>query len=574
MLHDVIDIIKMRILDSPLSLVVSVDSRIPDALWGDAVRIRQIMLNILGNAVKYTKTGHVSLSVRHENLNDDTLNLIIEIADSGRGIKEEDLALLFDEFSQFDLEKNKGIEGTGLGLAITHSLVMGMGGDIHVSSQYNKGSTFTVSLPQTVRSREMVAEVKDRADKRVLIFEKRDILKESLIQTLSGLNVAHKCVSSAPALCLALANDFYTHIFAAAALYENDKELFAPLEASADIALIAEFGETVAAKDHPVIVAPIYSIPAANLLNGVDNRSAFSENEPAARFIAPAAKVLVVDDVDTNLQVAEGLMQPYQMQVDLCGSGHDAIEAIAANRYDLIFMDQMMPEMSGIEAVARIRAKNEPGSYFINVPIVALTANVISGNREMLLENGFNDFLSKPMDVAKLNAVLEKWIPKDKQKRTGQKAAPPARPKPAAADKATGITADQATEKSASAGTDKWARAEIAGIDIKEGIARSGGSSSLYHNILGTFCKDVYDRIEHIKNSFDKGDLPLYTIHVHALKSACATIGAAEHSKAAAALESAGRNGDHEFIAARNQPFTESLTTLLGHISLFLAAKT
>ena len=567
LINDVIDIIKMRILDSNLAFIVSVDSRIPETLWGDAVRIRQIMLNILSNAAKYTKTGHVSLSIRQESVNDDTLTLIIEIADSGRGIKEEDLATLFDEFSQFDLERNKGIEGTGLGLAITRSLLLGMNGEIQVSSQYGKGSTFTVILPQNIRSQEMVSEVADRRNKRVLVFERRAHLRQSIEQTLSDLGVTYKCVSSAPALCLALENDTYTHIFAAAALYENDKELFAPLKSKAKIILISEFGETVTEKDHSVIVAPIYSIPTANLLNDITHQPISSKSKPLAQFIAPSAKVLVVDDVAMNLQVAEGLMKPYQMRIDLCGSGIKAIEAVSANHYDLIFMDQMMPEMGGVEAVARIREKGEPDSYYQNVPIIALTANVISGNREILLENGFNDFLSKPMDTDELNAVLERWIPQEKKEKPGKKSSV-IQPEHKAVINHTNESADE------QAGTkpDQGDTIKIDGVDVNKGIARWGGDYHFYLNVLASFSKDVHAKIEQMDICLAKGDLSLYMVHAHAIKGACATIGADELAKVAEALENAGRNGDQAFITARNPLFTKNLTTLLDEIARFLPA--
>jgi CheY-like chemotaxis protein len=134
------------------------------------------------------------------------------------------------------------------------------------------------------------------------------------------------------------------------------------------------------------------------------------------RFTAPEASVLVVDDIVTNLKVANGLLLPYKMRVDLCKNGVTAIEAMKMNRYDMVFMDHKMPGMDGIETTLILRSMGEEDPYYKEVPIVALTANAITGTKEMFMENGFNDFLSKPIDTVKLNAALEKWIPKDKQK--------------------------------------------------------------------------------------------------------------------------------------------------------------
>jgi CheY-like chemotaxis protein len=168
---------------------------------------------------------------------------------------------------------------------------------------------------------------------------------------------------------------------------------------------------------------PVHCISVANILNGESEHFSYSQNtENIVRFTATGVNILVVDDVITNLKVAKGLLAPYKMQVDLCKSGMSAIDAIKTNRYDLVFMDHRMPGMDGIEATEHIRVlgtgdvpEGGEDEYFKNVPIIALTANAVSGTKEMFLQNGFNDFLSKPIDTIKLNAVLEKWIPKEKR---------------------------------------------------------------------------------------------------------------------------------------------------------------
>jgi len=284
LVNDIGNIIKMRIENPKLIFEIYVDSNIPNNLFGDEVRIRQALLNILSNAVKYTKEGFVHFSI-HGETTGDTVLLTIEIADSGIGIKKEDIEKLFNDFVRL----NKDFEGVGLGLVITKNIVTAMGGDISVVSEYGKGSTFTVKLPQKIGS-----------------SEERDI--NSII-----------------------------------------------------------------------------------------------------KFNAPSARVLVVDDIEANLIVAKGLMQPYRMKVDLRLSGAEAIKAIKIINYDLVFIDHMMPDMNGIETTAHIRDINA------DLPIIALTANAVSGAREMFLSNGFNDFLSKPIGVVELDVILEKWIPKEKR---------------------------------------------------------------------------------------------------------------------------------------------------------------
>ena len=294
LINDVINIIKIRAQESSLEFNVDIDSQIPKALCGDEARVRQVLLNILNNAVKYTSEGFVSFVVRGSIVDADNVILTIEITDSGRGIKEEDIGKLFTDFVQLDLVGNKGIEGTGLGLTITQKLLKAMKGDISVRSEYGKGSTFTVTLPQEISRKE-----------------------------------------------------------------------------------------------------------------------AFDGTGIVSIFKAPDAWVLVVDDVSINRIVAKGLLSMYEMQVHTCVNGEEAVAAVQKDEYDLVFMDHMMPGMDGVEATATIR--NLEGERFQKLPIVALTANAISGAEEMFLENGFNDYLAKPINPSRLNEILKMWIPMEKR---------------------------------------------------------------------------------------------------------------------------------------------------------------
>jgi len=551
LINDVINIIRIRLIDSHVLFVVNIDSNIPNALFGDEIRIRQILLNLLSNAVKYTENGYVSLSVIGKMTGGSSVDLTIEIADSGKGIKQEHIEKLFEDFVQIDLEHNKGIEGTGLGLAISKSIVKAMGGDISVSSEYGKGSTFTVALPQEIRGHEKLASVENRSEKRVLIYELREIYRNSIVCTLNNLDVECMLVTNYQELYDKMAGKTYPFIFIASNLYENVKELCSNFESEVTIVLLTEFGEAVANQNLRNLAMPVHSISVANVLNGASDSFSFSEsNESILRFTAPGANVLIVDDVSTNLSVAEGLMLPYKMNIKLCKSGMEAIEAISFERFDLVFMDHMMPEMDGIEASARIRALGAVDPYYKSVPIIALTANAVSGAREMLLENGFDDFLSKPIETVKLDAILEKWIPKEKQSKS-----------------ADGIIAASETEKCNSSHN-----IEIEGLDVEKGIALSGGNVEKYMKTLAIFLRDGSEKNEEIKECLKKDNLPLYVINVHALKSAAANIGANKLSEMAKVLEVAGSQEDLTFIQTHNAKLLSTLEQLMNNISETLKA--
>jgi len=545
LINDVISIIRMRLIDSQIRFAVNVNCNIPDALIGDETRIRQILLNIMNNAVKYTEKGFVSLTVDGEIVDDDIISLRMEVMDSGKGIKKEDIKGLFVDYAQFDMESNRGIEGVGLGLAISWNIARAMGGDISVCSEYGKGSIFTITLPQKIRSRSVLTAVINPEEKSSIVYERREIYANSILTTIENLGVRGDLVSNDAEFRDKLSNWSYSFLFISYNLMEKNRNIINEFAKNAKIVILSEFGESIPNKNLSILAMPVYSISIANVYNGISDHFNYNEfDEHIVRFIAPSARVLIVDDIYTNLKVAEGLMLPYMMQVSLCKSGKEAIEAVKTTRYDLILMDHKMPEMDGITATSHIRALNDGDPYYKNVPIIVLTANAISGARDVFLKSGFNDFLSKPIDTVRLNSVLEKWIPHEKQKNmTGEK-----------------------TENKKVKERGEKEEVAIDGIDTKRGIIFSGGTIRAYLETLAIFLDDGMKKIKDIKSSLGTGDLQLFTIHVHALKSALANIGAEGLSAAAKALEASGTQNDLDFINSHIGRFLLDLEMLLKNI--------
>ncbi|MCL2294523.1 MAG: ATP-binding protein, partial [Spirochaetes bacterium] len=552
LINDVVSIIKMRILDSPLSFIVIVDGSIPGTLRGDEIKIRQSLINILGNAVKYTNNGFVSFVAYSKALDDTTTNLIMEIEDSGRGIKSEDLTKIFVEFSQISVEAAGEIEGVGLGLPITSNLIKAMGGTINVESEYGKGSKFTVTIPQKYHACRALAAVENSGDKPVIIFERRERYSKPIINTLENLGVECTCVSNADEFYKEMTELAFVFMFVSLYWYKQNKDIILKYRKNTKIIILTEFGETftetIMDNDMIVLAMPIYSVPVANIMNGVyDNFVYDGKHELAVSFSAPEAKVLIVDDIGTNLKVAQGLMMPYNMRIELCKSGIAAIEAVQSKDYDIVFMDHKMPYMDGVEATQRIREMGENDLYFKMLPIIALTANAVSAAREMFMDNGFNDFISKPIDTVKLNAVLEKWIPKSKQRKLVMAGA-----------------------KVASVKNNKI---EIDGLNVSAGISHSGDKIELYTEALAAFSDDGEERIKEIKKCIKTGDISAYTTHVHGIKSAAAFIGANEVSKTAYALEAAGNQGDFTFIESKTPEFIKALEIQLRNIQYWLKSQ-
>ncbi|MDR2746941.1 MAG: response regulator, partial [Treponema sp.] len=542
LISDVINIIKTRFLEKPLLFIANINSGLPARLEGDEIRIRQILINILSNAVKYTRQGHIIFTITGEFDGEDRITLRCSVEDTGIGIKAQDMDKIFGKFVQVDTHANRGIEGTGLGLVISRDLSRLMGGDITVESRYGEGSIFTAVLPQRVLDRTPFAVVERPETKAVLVREPRKAYAESLARTLGDLAVPFHVSDTDDDFYRELEGGAYLYAFIQSGAAERVMALIGEKKSGTRPVVLADMGEIASFKNIPIISMPAYTISITNVLNGVSLVRA--DEKAGVRFTAPKARVLIVDDIVTNLNVARGLLAPYRMDIKTCTRGSEAVELVRRQSFDLVLMDHMMPEMDGIETTRAIRAM-EDGEHR-NTPIVALTASVVSGIRNMFLEQGFNDYLAKPIEINKLNEIMEKWIPKDKREEP------------------------EAKRETAGELPPSFPELHIEGMDTAKGIAMTGGTLKGYLNVLESYHRDAESRLaflgEYIGRELDPESLLALATQVHALKSASASIGAGTLSSLAAELEAAGKNGDKEFIRKKLGDFCACLETLGGNI--------
>jgi len=564
LINDTVNIIRMRLMEKPIRFFTNIDGNIPNSLIGDEARLRQILLNLLTNAVKYSEKGHIGLSITADKKDAKQIWLRIVVADTGKGIKPEDQAKLFDEFVRVDMKKNQGIEGTGLGLAITNRLCNAMGGKISMESEYGKGSVFTVIIPQGIDSEEPFAAVEEPEKKKVLVYESRINYAKSLCWSLENMKVPYTMAENQDEFAANLYREEWFYVFSGYGLYEKIKPLMERDNSvfrggkKPPLALMTELGIEGFIPNVRFISIPVQSLSIANTLNGKSDHQDFfkvSGSSAAVRCTFPHARLLVVDDIATNLKVAEGLLSPYKAKVDTCLSGAEAIELVKQNKYDLIFMDHMMPEMDGIETTAAIRelekGSEESGKGGKQIPIIALTANAVVGMREMFLEKGFNDFLSKPIDVSKLDEILDCWITEKKQITNNN---------------------EQISNNNEQVANNKKQQLNfhIPGVDTAKGIFFTGGTLAVYKQVLTIFCKDAQEKLSLMQTIPQEGNFSAFTIHVHALKSALKSIGADDVSAKAAALEAAGKDEDEAFISENFPGFARTLKELMENISAAL----
>jgi len=580
LINDTINIIRTRLREKPIRFFTNIDGNIPNNLIGDEVRLRQILLNLLSNAVKYTEKGHIGLTITADKQDDKQVLLRIDVADTGKGIKPEHQANLFDEFVRVDIKKNQGIEGTGLGLTITRRLCAAMDGKLNMESEYGKGSVFTVFVPQGIESKEPFAVVEEPEKKKVLVYESRITYAKSVCWSLKNMKVPYTMATNFDDFKEALYRGpqpspqgvepevsgsplaEWSYVFSSYGLYEKIKPLMEQDDSvfcggkKPPLVLMIEWGTEAYISNVRFVSMPIQSLSIANTLNGkADRRDCFegSVSSGVIRHTFPHARLLIVDDIATNLKVAEGLLSPYNAKIDTCLGGAEAIKLVKRNKYDLILMDHMMPEMDGIEATAAIRkletSNEESGKGGKQIPIIALTANAVVGMREMFIEKGFNDFISKPIDVSKLDEILDRWIPGEKRTNNNEQLTMSSEKK----DKLPDVDANSLLPI-------------IPNVDTTKGVAMLRGKVDTYKKVLSMFCKDVDERLPQLQIMPDTDTLPAFIIQVHSLKSVSASIGAQEVSSNAAGLEAAGKAADMAFIREHLPDFTVQLAELEENI--------
>ncbi|MDR0600056.1 MAG: response regulator [Treponema sp.] len=550
LINDVINVIRGMLIEKPLDFFVFVDSGVPERLNGDKARLRQVLINLLNNAVKYTKKGYLSLHVNFSWLDARKLRLSFNVSDTGIGIKKEDIKNLFKDFSRVDMENNEGVEGTGLGLAIANRLCQAMEGGITVESEYGKGSVFTASLVQSCEEPQAIARVDNPEQKRVFFYEERPVYARFLLEAFTNLGVHPAQVQSLSAFMERLEQGtgdfaFVSSRYAAECVSRGERG-----NTAARLVVMTELRNVFVYPEGISVSMPVYAPILANVLNGAaPGESALPPPEEdfpemgEARFTAPAARALIVDDIATNLKVAVELMAPYKIRIDTCSSGGEALGMVQKHRYDLVFMDHMMPGMDGLETTSRIRNLNKNDRYFTSLPVIMLTANVIVSQREMFFKSGVNDFLGKPIDVQELCRVLEKWIPGEKRLSREEGGEP-----------AAGETFP-----------------EIPGLSVQEGLRYLGGSAAAYADVLGVFRADAEEKAGQIREAAEREDWELFTALVHAIKGAARGVGAAGLGDLAAGLEQAGRSRDLAVIGEQTPGFLRDLTDLAGAVKNTLA---
>lgn len=531
--NDIVNIIETRVGEKEIELIVDIDPATPTTLRGDADRIRQIILNLANNAVKFTKEGYVRLAMHTQPDGPDGVTLYAQVQDTGIGIREEDQKNIFNAFVQVDNKYTKAEAGTGLGLAISQQLTALMHGTLTMESTYGQGSTFTLALPQKVVDSEPCAHL-HRSDLKVAGLFESEYVEDSFRLLMEQMKVPYTTLEpdTAADVLLPLRP---THVFTDFRTFPAElKKALANLGGTQLVAA-SRGAENYDSGAGRLIQKPLYFLPVIAALNNDNIRDYLSPRKIAnLNYIAPDADVLVVDDNIVNLRVVEGYLKPYKIRAVFVTRGQDALDAARRRDFDVILMDHMMPIMDGIETTKRIR---ELGGANAKVPVIALTATAIKGAREMFISSGFSDFITKPMSGRDLAEMMMKLLPPEKIKEIGM----------------------SPEDGQAKVPGEEKALAKLVkcrGIDLSAARDITGSYDNLVA-VIRDFSGQITAKADLIEQYAADGDIDAYTVEVHALKTAARTIGAKELGEQAAYLEACGHKKEQDEIKRKTPALLE-----------------
>ena len=581
-LNDVITTTALQTNRQHLELVFDIDPKVPAALVGDAEKISHVLKILVENSVKFTEEGGVNVRIgyRQEAYG---MNLIIDIHDTGIGMTDAQLVKMYDDFYQADTGSSRFAGGLGLGLPIARGLLDAMGGFIHFDSKRKQGLHAHIVIPQGVVDQRPCI-VLPHADKlcigcyfkpdKYASDEVRGYYDGLILSLIKGLNIQGYQAHNFEGLLKLQRSYELTHVFIAQPEYEENPAYYEELAETKPVIVIAEREFVLNSGSRLLVIhKPFSALSVANLLNGEMGERGFMEDQAAGRrpFTCIGVRALAVDDEEMNLVVAKGVLGSYGIDVDTCLSGREAVARCEKIPYDIVFLDHMMPGFDGVETLKRIREIR--GGVYQDLPIIALTANTVSGAREMFRSEGFTEFVPKPIERSVLERVLRKALPKScirysakPTKQDVSKEEETAAPEREEEDRGL-AEAPEAAQPKADFGASPYGRLSEAGINVKLGLDYCAGEEAFYGEMLQLFCDQCADKQAEIVSLYESGDWGEYAVKVHALKSTSLTIGAEALSAQAKALELAGKKGDADYIREHHPALLRSYTELCEQIA-------
>jgi len=571
-LENVSTLISEKATAKGLELIFDVDPSIPSHLRGDPLRLGQILVNFCNNAVKFTDRGEIVVRAQVRDEDENGMLIYFSVSDTGIGLTEEQIGRLFQAFEQADTTTTRQYGGTGLGLAISKQLARLMGGDVGVTSELNKGSTFWFTAG--FGKGEAAARYVPRPDlrgRRVLIIDDNSMAREVLASMLTSMTFVVdeapsgmegiEMVSQAASLGKPYEVAFIDWQMPSIDGIETGKRIRALSNVSVppQLVMVTAYGREEVMKQaedngfRSVLVKPVTASmlfdAAIQVLGENPDQPEDLQTSPEVNLEAlRGARLLLVEDNELNQEVAVGLLETANMSIDLAENGQVAVRMVNEKDYDLVLMDMQMPVMDGIAATKEIRSNPR----FAKLPIIAMTANAMDSDRELCLQAGMNDHLGKPIDPDRMFATLKLWM---KVRRPGPSSEPLVHEVEAVSSEAIEPIP------------------EIEGVDQEDGLRRVGGNRRLYRQLLEKFVTKFAGADEQVSSALQSGDRDSAERIAHTVKGVAGNIGIKQVQFAAERLEKAIREGN-DAVPSILQDFTSVLGPQIEFIKAALGEAT
>ena len=549
-LTEITDAVSNEYASENIEFLAKIDPNIPQILFGDSIRIKQVFMYLLFSSVHKLPHSRMLMEVRSEvDQATNTVLLSCTISESGFGVSEAEIEAMLSAYTKYDSRQKSDYKGMGLELSICKEILELMGGSLSIKSVEGVGMSVHFEIINYIIDENPIVSISSMKEYNILVYTKNPEDQTIWQEILGQFQLYPNFVTGPNAFRQSIENKRYTHIFIDDMFYPILKDTIKSAQIMDDVYVLTEAGSIYSDFDKcRIIRKPVTCIVVSNALNNIWDEDSFKVAAKRESVIYPEGKVLIVDDSIVNLKVLEGMLQTFEINVTKCQNGAQALDILEKDDFDLIVLDQRMPEMDGIELLHLIRKLEGANAM---VPILCATADFGPDVSRMLLNEGFQDYLAKPVRKFYLERMLRKYMPIELAVNI-------------VVEDETESETKQKAESSEEKPTDPLV------IDFNTGIVNVGGNKEAYLSVVSSYFKEGKAKIDRVRELLAQKMTDQYVTEVHALKSSSAAIGAAGMSVLFRSLEFAGKAGNVEYIEGNTERTLESFGKLLDVVEVYL----
>ena len=553
LITEIIDAVSNEYASENTEFIAKIDPNIPRTLFGDNIRIKQVFMYLLFSSVHKLPHSRMSMEVSGEvDINTNTVMLSCTIAESGFGLSEVEIEAMLSAYTKYDSRQKSDYKGMGLELSICKEILELMGGKLSIKSVEGVGMAVRFEFLNYIIEDTPIVRVSSMNDYNILIYTKNPEDQDVWIDILGQFQLYPNFVSGPNAFRQAIENRRYTHIFIDDMFYPMLKDTIRSAQITNEIYVITEAGSVYSDFDNcKLLRRPMTCIGVANALNNAWDAANYKLAQKKEAVTYPEGKVIIVDDSIVNLKVLEGMLQTFDTNITKCKNGAEALDVLRNEEFDLIILDQRMPEMDGIELLHLIRKLDNANAM---VPVLCATADFGPEISRLLLNEGFQDYLAKPVRRFYLERMLRKYMPVELAVNI-------------VVDDVPAVENETAVEKEENVSSDPRE------INFDRGLSNVGGIMAAFASVVNAYYREGVNKCDAVPKLLESKDYRNYVVEVHALKSSSAAIGADAMSTMFRELEFAGKADNIEFIESHSDNVFETFKDVLDVVKAYLMEK-